>query len=234
MMKSNDFHTKLSVVMSLILITVFTFTGCSQPESPIPVTGEATEVVIKITAVQLPSDTPVPPTLTPSDTPVSPTPPPSDTPLPPTPTATATQSITFDEMVGIYHIVEEFGGETSYLIFQLNEDGSFMYGVDFNFEFQTVEEPHITGEWWIEDGVFHIVDEEIKADFGVGWECQIGAEGTYEVIKQKDNSISFKRIEDPCVVDESGDGITSRYMILVFSPYKIGPPPQPTSTPTPS
>ena len=144
------------------------------------------------------------------------------------------KSIAFDEMVGIYHIVEEFGGEISYLIFQLNEDGSFMYGVDFNYEFQAVEEPHITGEWWIEDGVFHIVDKEIKADFGVGWECQIGAEGTYEVIKLKDNRIAFKRIEDPCVVDESGDGITSRYMILVFSPYKIGPPPQPTSTPTPT
>lgn len=232
-MKSNAFHTKLSAVTSLIFISVFTFTGCSQPEPLIPVSGEATEVVIKTTAVQLPSDTPVPPTPIPSDTPVSPTPPPSDTPLPPTPTPTATQSISFDEMVGIYHIVEEFGGETSYLIFQLNEDGSFVHGLTYDFESQTVE-PIITGEWWIEDGVFHIVDEEIKADFGVGWECQIGAEGTYEVIKLKDHSISFKRIEDPCVVDESGDGITSRYMILVFSPYKIGPPPQPTATPTPT
>ena len=232
-MKSNVFHTKLSAVMSLIIITVFTFTGCSQPSPTIPVTGEATEVFIKTTAVQLPSDTPVPPTPIPSDTPVSPTPPPSDTPLPPTPTPTATQSISFDEMVGIYHIVEEFGGKISYLIFQLNEDGSFVHGLTFDYESQTVE-PIITGEWWIEDGVFHIVDEEIKADFGVGWECQIGAEGTYEVIELKDNRISFKKIEDPCIVDESGDGITSRYMILVFSPYKIGPPPQPTSTPTPT
>jgi len=217
----------------IIIIAVFTFAGCSQPEPPIPVSGEVTEVFIETTAVPLPSDTAMPPTPTPSDTPVLPTPPPSDTPLPPTLAPTATQSVSFDETVGIYHIEESWGGKISYLIFQLNEDGSFVHGLTFDFESQTVE-PIITGEWWIEDGVFHIVDKEIKVDFGIGWECQIGAEGTYEVIKLKDNHISFRRIEDPCVVDESGDGITSRYKLLVFSPYKIGPPPQPTSTPTPT
>lgn len=126
------------------------------------------------------------------------TPVPADTEIPAAPTEVPTPEGVLissgPELVGIYHAV--IPGVVT-MIIELEEDGLFQYGNSYNVdELKVNATAH--GEWWFEDGMFHIVDI-LSTDFGRGWDCEPGIEGTYRVYALPDGRIVFEMIDDPCI-----------------------------------
>jgi len=90
-------------------------------------------------------------------------------------------------------------GEHGFIVF--TDDGTYLLGLNPE---TVMSEPRVTGEYWIEDGQFHILD---LTNAGHWTEC--ANEGVYGTAVDDDGTLRFVTIEDGC----NEGGFTRNYIM---------------------
>lgn len=80
------------------------------------------------------------------------------------------------------------GGEHGYMVFA--DDGTYYLSLIRD---TILNEPRVTGEYWLEDGQFHLRDEE-----NAGHWTDCAEEGIYGTTVAEDGTLAFVTIEDSC------------------------------------
>jgi hypothetical protein len=80
-------------------------------------------------------------------------------------------------------------------------DGTYFFSLN---QETIVDDPRVTGEYWLEDGQLHLRDLE---NTGHWTEC--AAEGVYDMIVADDGTLTFVTVEDNC----NEGGFTRNYVM---------------------
>lgn len=113
------------------------------------------------------------------------------------PTAVPPEATPDADLIGLWD--GSLAGEHGYIIF--TNDGS--YFVSLNQE-TILDEPRVTGEYWLEEGQLHLRDLE---NAGHWTECI--EEGVYDMAVADDGTLTFVTIEDNC----NAGGFTRNYVM---------------------
>jgi len=164
--------------------------GISQP-TPVPPTATS----LPLTNTIAPSLTPSPmPTNTPTAT-QEPTSTPTKT-LTRTPTPEPVLITSNEELIGFYYFDIPQPYPDDYFILQFNVDGTFQFGTKYDVKSQSVK-PTAYGEWWFEDNTFRIIDT-YSGTVTLGWTCEPGKKGTYQVFRLPREQIAFYMVKESC------------------------------------
>lgn len=175
---------------AVLFILVLLLAGCQSEPQAVDEPPEA-EAIVEATAVP------------PTDIPPTPIPEPTTTPEPALITDTA-------DMAGIW--LATVAGERGYFMF--TEDGRYTLALSQD---QVGTAPRVSGEYWFEDGEFHIRDLENAGHWLV---CEAETVGVYEAVVQEDGKIKFQTVDDGC----NEGGFTRNYIFANMTQERIGDP----------
>jgi hypothetical protein len=116
------------------------------------------------------------------------------------PTAESPSSTDISDMpalVGLWDV--SLAGEHGYMVFA--GDGTYFFSLN---QETIVDDPLVTGEYWLEDGQLHLHDLE---NAGHWTEC--AEEGVYDMTFAEDGTLTFVTVEDNC----NEGGFTRNYVM---------------------